>query len=155
MRALVKACAALAIVGIFAGSAHAATVVVQANAGRPIVSFGTTSWANTSSVAAWSVIDARSITKNTAGAGNWATPIPITGTNQNWTAVAFGTGAGLSNRICAYTSGGAFSGCGASATSNNPSTVFVPADGSARCNTTINGPGQLNADILDHIKANN
>jgi hypothetical protein len=47
-------------------------------------------------------------------------------------------GATLRNRICSFNSSGTFIGCGASVAAGSTSTTFVPTDGSAYSQSTLN-----------------
>lgn len=161
MKINIKAALGLILGALYATSADAA-IFVQAASGHPQF-LATTAWSNAWNATGWRITDGRSIDPGgavEAGAPDtWDVPLPISATNVTWNAVArtSGSGATFTNRICAFTSTGAFSNCGNPVAAGSTSSVLVPTDGSAYsqaqwsctsgvefCDTTR---------VLHHIKA--
>lgn len=155
--------AVVAGVTLFISSASAATFLLQAGSGHLHQGSGTHPYADQFTDSFLHIIDGRSITLPSGvwlgGVTRvWDTPIPLSSTNQNWNAIAFG--GGVTNRICAFNSSGGFTGCGASVFTGATSTTFVPTDGTAYSQTTLVRncsamTGACNGTTLDHIKAFN
>lgn len=147
---IIKHClAVVAGVSLFINTASAATLILQAATGHPHLGSGTHVWQNEFSDTHLLITDGRTISMPDSFSGLessqtrvWDTPIPLPSTNQNWNAIAFGAAAGfasstLTNRICAFNSAGAFTGCGASVAPGATSTTFVQTDGSAYSQSTL------------------
>jgi hypothetical protein len=136
MKFNVKATLALfAGCALYASSANAATLFVQAGSGHPHLTSGAVGWPTQWNVTSWTIVDGRSARAVTSTAA-WDTLIPISETGVNWTVKAFGadgSGQTIYNRICTFDSAGNFFSCGAYAfvdpTIDDVSTAFVPTDG--------------------------
>src|SRR5262245_26886621 len=137
MKMSIKSALASLVMAAFYTTSASAAVFVQAGAGHPHLSFGTVAWSGEGSATGWRIFDGRSIDPGTVEGGSpktWDTPLPISVTNATWNAVArtSGTGSGnFTNRICSFTSSGAFSACGSAVAAGSTSSVVVPTDGSA------------------------
>ena len=144
--------------------ADAAQVFLDAAAGHPHQSFGTTKWKNQFTDNAFNVQDGKSISISDIDTGTttrtWVIHIPITGTNQSWSSMAQGQGGSaccgtLQQRICTFTPNGIFLFCGDTVNFGVDSTALVTTDGTAYSQTflTHNGPGS--GPLLAMIKAHN
>ncbi|GMV17380.1 MAG: hypothetical protein AMXMBFR56_56040 [Polyangiaceae bacterium] len=151
-----------ALAGCLYASSASAGVVVQAGAGHPHLGSGTSGWANEWSGSAWLITDGRSILPNNASAWSpaWDTPIPISATNATWTVIAYAGSSGsgqwsFSNRICTFSSSGAFYSCGSTVGAGSTSQATVPTDGSAYSQSLWSCGGEFCAGgaTLYHIKA--
>jgi hypothetical protein len=136
--------AVIAGISFFINTAGAATVIVQAAAGHPHLGSGAAAWTGEFTDTKILITDGRTISLtgslSEALVRNWDVPIPITGTNKNWSMTAFADATFFSDfnhRICTFTSSGGFSSCGATVGVDSTSTAFVPLDGSTYDQATL------------------
>ncbi|MBN1611264.1 MAG: hypothetical protein JW940_31820 [Polyangiaceae bacterium] len=133
---------------LLAGTASAATFMLQGASGHPHLSAGTAHWQDEWNSADINIIDGRTIELRVPSSGNtlkmyWDVPIPVNSTNRNWKTTTRGSDSGVladaSHRICSFNSDGTFYNCGASVLMREDkySTVFVPTDGTAYDQSTI------------------